>query len=97
MGCKQEASESPPLWSVELDEVLAPVPRKWRREGLGYYLPALAADEGERRLRALADVAPWCNHLGYADGLLLVASNAQDARRVYKDLERVWAPERDSA
>lgn len=66
-GCRQGAPESPPLWNVMLDEVMAPVLRAWQQEGRGDYLLAFADNGGGRRSLTLADSAPMCKRLGYAD------------------------------
>lgn len=55
-------------------------------------LPALAAGDGERRPRIQSDVAPMCNHLGYAGDLDLVATSPKDIHKLYGDLESACTP-----
>lgn len=40
-GCKQGALERPSLRNILLDEVMAPVRQKWRRQGRRFDLPVL--------------------------------------------------------
>lgn len=91
-GCKQGAPESPHLWSSRLDEVVAPVFRKWQQEGRGYNLLALVVGAGERRPRTSADAAPKCNHLGDADDLIQVAACPRDIQDMFRDAERASPP-----
>lgn len=37
-------------------------------------------------------MAPWCNHLGYADDDILVATNPGDVQRMYSDLKANCRP-----
>lgn len=84
--------ESPQLWNILLDEVMAPVIQTWLQEQKGSYLPTLAAADGGRAPRTWADAAPWCNHLGYADNPIWLATNPKDDQRMYSDLDAACRP-----
>lgn len=72
-GCKQGAPESPRVWDIWLNEVMSPAIQKWEQEKRGYYLPTLVA-AGVRAPRTWVDAAQSCNHLGYGDDFILVAT-----------------------
>lgn len=50
-GREQGAPESPQLWGILLDEVMAPVIQKRQQEKRGHHLPTLAAADGGRAPR----------------------------------------------
>lgn len=63
-GCDQGAPESPQLWNISLDEVMAPAIQKWQLEGRGCYLPALAAADGGAQAKDMGRLGSQVYPLG---------------------------------
>lgn len=81
-GCARE--------SAAVDHIIGPghgpVIQKWQQERFGYYQPTLAAAYGGCPPRMWAGAAPWCNHLGYAGDLIVVATSPKNVHNMYTDL-----------
>lgn len=75
--CKQGAPESFALWNILLDNVLAPILRKWQEERIRVPSRTLTADGRNRLPHNWADKVGLVTHLAYAGDIILMAKSLE--------------------